>query len=276
LWFLLFMKNIRRRIINDIEGSPLKQRAVAFALLLKELTKDSSVIHNYTVNKVCQMTRVECQKNKKNRRGFTMMHAKTVSKYVDVLIKMGLVYIDGKGNLFLKKMASDNKHRNLNISKFMIDKTKNIYNQIRDLIFLLVQAQKDFINSLLRLRKEPTPDVDLKKVRRLCKKCCDDPNAEYKEYGVSYRRIARSVGCCARTAVNVVNDAIKRNWCTKTNNCERIPIQGANFDELPGFTFLSRGYGYIIRSNTYTLARAWSSALVADASRVCAKRYGIL
>ncbi len=270
------MRNIKRRIIREIEGSPLKQRAVAFALLLKELTKDSSVIRDYTVNKVCQMTKAKCRKEEKNKRGFTMMHAKTVRKYVDVLIKMGLAYKDCNQNLFLKKMASDNKHRNIDISHFKIDKTKNIYNQIRDLIFLLVQAQKDFIHSLLRLRKDPTPNVDLKKVRRLCKKCCNNPNAEYKEYGVSYRRIAMSVGCSARTAVNIVRDTIKRKWCTKTNNCERIPIQGANFDELPGFTFLCRGYGYIIRSNTYTLASAWAGALVADASRVCAKRYGIL
>lgn len=198
------------------------------------------------------------------------MAYKTIRKYLDVLEKMSLIEKKGK-DLFIKKMSSDAKHRNFCISNFNIDKNKNVFNQLRDLLFLIIQAKKDFIHSLLRLRQNPKRGTDFKKVRRLCKKCCGNPNAEYKEYGISYNRIAKKIGCSVKTAMKVVKDATKRKWCKKKNNCEIVRMDGVNYRDVPGFSFTSLNYGIILRANTYTLSRSWACALCADACEAAIK-----
>lgn len=252
------MRYLRRRIISEIAGSPLKQRAVAFALLLKERTHDSSVVRGFTVAKVQRLT-VCCHGGKESRMAY-----KTIRKYLSVLESMGLVRFVG-GDLFLSRMTSSSKHRNVDISAFTLDRTKNIYSQLRDLLFLIIQAHKDFVKSLLRLRQSPSYGTDFKKVRRLCKRCCCDPNAGYEERGLSYKRIARQLGCCVRTAYTVVSDSILRRWCTKENRCEVHHLEGVNFREVPPYTFTTRNYGIILRANTYTLSRVWVRALCTDA-----------
>ncbi len=181
---------------------------------------------------------------------------------------MGFAEIIGN-NLRIKKMSSSSKHRNIRIDAFKIDKNKNVFNQIRELIFLTIQARKDFINSLLQLRKNPTKDTDYKAVRRLCKKCCGNPYAEYKENGLSYKRIAEEIGCSMRTAFTLVRDAVRRKWCIKENHCIIDYLPGVNFADLPNYTFTSYNYGFILHPNTYTLSCRWSRALGAAARVSC-------
>ena len=239
------MKYIRRSILREIADDKRKQKAVALALCLKEKSGNSSVIRSYTPHKVARMVGV---------------HRNTAKKYISILIEMNLAEITN-GDLFIKRMVSGSKHRNIDISAFTINTTKNIYHQIRDLLFLLVQAGKDFIRRLLRLRKDPPQGVDFKKVRRLSKKCCGNPDAEYEERGLSYKTIAKRIGCCTRTAVKVVKDAIRRKWCEKTNHCERHYLPNVWYAEIPGYTFTTIDYGFIIKPNTYDLSPTWTSAL---------------
>lgn len=261
------MKYLKRKILNDIIGSPLKQKAVAFALLIKTRTNDSSVIRNFTTYKLQKLTSLDSKGKKRGGMAY-----KTIKKYLDVLISMGLAEIKGR-DLYIKKMSSSSRHRNIDISVFKINnKNKDIYNQIRELLFLVIQAHKDFIHSLLRLRKEPTRGTDFRKVRRLCKKCCDDPNADYEEHGLTYKRIARQIGCCIRTAFTIVKDAVRRKWCVKENHCTIDYLPGVNFADIPGYSFTSFNYGFILRPNTYVLSRAWSCALGTDAG-ACAGAY---
>jgi len=262
------VKNIRRTLVISIAHSSLKQRAVAFALLLKDRTNDSSVIRNFTIYKLQKLTVLKV-KGKESK-----MHYDTIKKYVDVLIKMGLVVINGC-DLYIKKMASSTKHRNIDISRFIIDKTKNVFEQIRELLFLMVQAHKDYVQSLLRLRKNPPSGVSLPKLRKVCKKCCGNPDAEYKEYGLSYKKASMFMGCCAKTAFTSAQKAIKRGWCKKHNRCEVHEMVGVHYREIPGYSYTTENYGFIIRSNTFILSKFWSKALNVDASLSRANRYGI-
>lgn len=261
------MKNIRRTIITGIARSSLKQRAVAFAILLKDRTNDSSVIRKFTIYKLQRLT-ICITRNRESK-----MHYNTIRKYVDVLLKMGLAEIKD-GDLYLKKMASSTKHRNIDISKFKIDKTKNVFEQIRELLFLMIQAHKDFVQSLLRLRTNPTEGVSYAKLRKFCKKCCGDPNAEYVENGLSYKKAASKMGCCAKTAYNSIKMAIKRGWCKKHNRCEVHELIGVNYRVIPGYSYTTENFGFIIRSNTFTLSKFWQKALNTDAGQSRANRYG--
>lgn len=242
------MRNIRRILLADIAKSKRMQKAVAFAICLKKITNDSSVIRSYTPNKVHKLTG---------------MHPNTVKKYLGVLMEMELAEIKG-GDLYIKSLRSSSNHRNLDISQFTFDKTKNIYHQIRSLLFLIIQSHKDYIKSLLRLRHDPDRRVDFKKVRRVCKKCCKNPNAEYQERGLSYSSIAKKIGVCARTAFKVVGYALKRKWCRKQNNCIRVMMKGVCYREVEGFTFTTLNWGYVVRANSYSLSKNWSRSLNCD------------
>ena len=201
------MRKIRRVLLTDISKDKRKQKAVAFAICLKHLTNDSSVVRSYSPNKVHRMTG---------------MHPDTVKKYLDVLMGMGLAGIKG-GDLYIYSLRSSSDHRNIDISQFKFDKTKNIYNQIRGLLFLLIQSHKDYIKSLLRLRHDPPKGVDFKKVRRTCKKCCKNPYDGYGEWGLTYSAIASKIGCCARTAFKVKNICRQRHLKLLCFNAEIVP-----------------------------------------------------
>lgn len=239
------MKYIRRRIINEIAGSPLKQKAIALAVVLKVATRSSSVVRNFSYYKIQKLTGLAYG---------------TIRKYLKVLMDMGYAEIVD-GNLFIKKISSRHRHKNIDISNYTIDKTRNVFVQIRDTLFLVIQARKDYVKSLLQLRKDPTAGTDFRSIRRLCRKYLNDPHGKYEEHGISYEFVARQVGCCARTAFSVVKDTIRRKWCRKRNRCEVRLLKGVNYREIPGFTFTTENWGFIIRSNTYTLSQSWADAL---------------
>ena len=242
------MKQIRRRLIYEIKDSMQKQRAVAFAILLKELTNNSSLVRDFSINKVHQMTN---------------MHAKTIRKYIDVLIKMGLVTIEGN-TLRIASMTSNKKHRNLDISQFIIDKTKDIYNQIRDVLFLLIQAKKEYAKHVLRLRKCPTKDTDFKKVRRYCKQHYSDPDTEYTERGLSYKTIAKQMAFSIPTVMKIVKDTVRRGWVRKKVNTIYDYLPGVGCMEIPGYDFTTYNYGVKKRANTYQISKNWCSTLISD------------
>lgn len=232
------MEQIKRKIVFEIMGDTSKQKAVAFALLLKHISNDSSVFRKFTYNRLHTLTK---------------MHVSTIKKYVSVLKEMGLVVINN-GDLYIKKMASSTKHKNINIGKFKFKNNKDTYHQVRDLIVLFVQSHKEFVRSLLQLRKNPR-NMDFKKVRGLCRKY--SRHIDYREEGLSYGKIAKIVGCCTRTAFNIVADAVNRRWLKKKNNCLVVFMPNVCGREVDGFTFTTRNYGYLFRANTYGLSKGW-------------------
>ena len=78
-------------------------------------------------------------------------------------------------------------------------------------------------------------------------------DAKYKEYGLSFKRIAKETGNCARTAQRIIKYAITKGWVTKKQNFEKIFVPNINYRYVDGYTFATRNNIYKVYATTYTL-----------------------
>lgn len=245
---------LRRKTINDIKGKPQQQKAVAIALFIKAKVGRDSTIHNYTINKI---------------RKITGMSAATIRKFMPIMKRMGLIHFSGKNNehLIISRLASDIKKRNICVDKFCFNSYKDVYNSLRAFIALIVQSHKDFVKRTLQIAHNPQHGEDCKGARKLVKRLVKQGILksvydEYKEYGLSYERIARETGNCVRTAQNIINYAIKKKWATKKHNFEKIFAKNVYYRKVEGYTFSTKHNIYLIHANTYQL----SASVAADIS----------
>ena len=83
----------------------------------------------------------------------------------------------------------------------------------------------------------------------------------YKECGISYKRFAEQIGCCVRTAIDVIGYAIKKKWAKKENHSKQFYAPLVCKHEVEGFTFSMKNNLYIVSANTYTLSTSIKCSL---------------
>ena len=232
------MKNIKRTILIQTLGSEQAQKAVALAIMLKNISGNSSVFYRFTINKMHIATRLS---------------ATALKKYIAILKQMGLVEVKqrkGKQMLIVKKMVSSCSHRNFNLPDIDCDCFKEIYSQVRAMAVVIAQSRLDFVRRTLQQRENPRNLKELKRARRLCKRYGYD---KFTENGISYKRLAQLIGCSIATAIKVVKDAIQRRWIAKINHYSKVLMKGVHFREIEGYTFTTKNYGYKVGANTYSI-----------------------
>lgn len=247
---------LRRKIVNQLKGDPLLQKAVAIAILIKRKLGRTATMGDFTINKLYELTKIS---------------PTTLNKYLPVLINHKWARIDGnqkgKKSLTILNMSSHNKGRNIRIDRFCFNSFKEVYRSLRAFLALIVQSRKDFIQRTLLLVTDPkngkSYKVARKKVRRLVRNgFLNSMYQKYVECGLTLRRIAKETGNCVRTAQKIMQYAIKRKWCEKQHNIEKIKVDASNpYSKFIPFkhAFLSHGYLYIFHANTYTLSKGISS-----------------
>lgn len=245
---------LRRSILTKCKGNPQLQKAVAIALCIKNKLGRSSMMRDYSINKLHELTGIS---------------ASTLKKYIPVLIKYGWVQFVGKDkqHLIICKIVSHTDKRNMNIDKFCFDSFTEIYRSLRAFIVLIIQANKDFVKRTIQTVTDPKDgksfEVAKKLVKRLVKQgILNGRYEEYKEYGLSYKRIAQETGNCIKTAQKIIQYAINKNWTTKHNNFEQIYAFGVNHREIKGYTFSTKNNLYVIHANTYTLNDAVKAVIL--------------
>lgn len=244
---------IRRRYFSEVKGSPQLQKAVSLALYLKSRLGRSSMITNYTPNKVRTMTGV-CQK--------------TFLRYLPLMIEMKLVSFEGRNgeHLVINRLSSKTRIRNIDVTKFCYKSFSEVYRSLRAFLVLLIQSRKDYIKRTLQAAHNPKQSDDCKAARRKVK-CLvrngvlNDANEKYKEYGISYKRMAKETGNCERTAENIVKYAMKKRWVKKTVNIIQTFMRGVMFNDIPGYDFTTKNNGYELRANEYRLMPSVARAL---------------
>ena len=242
---------LSRRIINDIKGEQRKQKAVAIALCLKHSIGRDSCIHDYNPNKI---------------HSFIGISPNTFKTYLPLMVEMGLVHFDGKNkeHLVISSLHSKRRNRNIDIHRFSFKTFKAVYDSLRAFIMLLIQKRKDFVKRTLQLANNPHPGDDCKKAR-IKVRCLVRQGILRKtiwdEKGISYRKIANEIGCCIRTAQDVVKYAIKQRWCRKTTHFDYYYMKGVNHREVNGYTFTTRNYGFLISANTYSISNGIKKCL---------------
>lgn len=228
--------------MTQCKGNTRLQKVVAMALYIKFILGRSSMMQNFTINKLHEKTGIS---------------ATTLKKYLPILKQLGFLHYD-KQNIIFNKISSHCKRRNICVDKFCFESFKDTYKSLRAFIALAIQSHKDFIRRTLQILAEPNNYKEFKKARRyvkgLVKKgiipCMD---AKYKEYGLSLKRISLDLGCCVRTTQRVMQYAIKHEWCKKQRNFEQVFAYGVNYIDVHWSTFTTKNNIYVIHPNIYVL-----------------------
>lgn len=240
---------VRRKILNEIKGQPRVQKALAFALLIKSRTRRDSTVKDFSINKL---------------RTLTGLSAVTVAKYLYTLEEQGWVRYDGKRgqHLVICKLSSHSEGRNVCVDNLCYDSFKDVYNSIRTLLAMSIQARKDFIQRTIQIATNPKRGQNFKAARRTVKRLVNkgiirDIYTKYKEYGLSYQRIAKELGSCARTAFGVIEYGIQKGFVIRHKHQEQFYAKGVFFLPVRNYTFTTKNNMYRILANTYTSNMHW-------------------
>lgn len=192
----------------------------------------------------------------------------TSKKYINELLDCGIAFIEGRGNLRLKKMHSNSDHRNIRIDSLDLSSFKDACRSVQATAFLLKQASKDRVKSTTRSLAHPNSVEVLKKARRFCSRVVsaskDAHSFVYRELGLSLAKISEICGVCVRTAQRIVGFALSRKWCSKEKRCVSHFTPAANYRDMSefGYHFSTKNYSYRILANCYSLSSSMQRDLI--------------
>lgn len=236
---------VRRKFITECKGQPKLQKALALALYMKHCFGRSAMLKNYSINKIHNVTGIS---------------ATTIKKYLPILVEYGWIDFVGKENehLIVCKLASHTAGRNIKVDKFCFKSFLDVLRSLRAFIALLIQAHKDFVKRTIQTFAAPETTIEFKAARKQVKRLVrqgvlSGVDSAYKEYGLSFKRIAKETGNCVRTAQRIIKYAIAKGWVGKHHNQEIIYLPNICYRYVDGCTFTTKDYIYKVNANTYTL-----------------------
>ena len=237
---------VKKKTFYGCVGETKIQKAVSLALLLKLRLGRMSTLHNWSVNKLHNITGAS---------------PSTIKKYLPIMRRMGLVFTQGKNgqHLVVSRLSTRRACRNIDLSLIDFSSFKSTYNCFRAFIAMSIQAKKDFIRRTIQAVRQPSSYEELKEARRTMKRLVKSGavagmDSEYKEYGLSRKRIAEEIGNCIRTAHTVIKFAVNKGWWSKEQHPVRVLLSDICFRDTGGFfTYTTKNYMVLMQANTYTL-----------------------
>lgn len=235
------MNQLRRHIFYNSRGNANMIKALALAIYIKHNVV-SSTITNYTTNKL---------------RNLTGLSYSAITKRMNTLKQLGFVKFVGNNNqhLVIGNMTSHCKHRNIDLSKCVVNSVKDIEKSLYAMFMLEIQKRKDFVKHTIQSVNNPSNLEEHKKARQISKRYGYD--REFKEYGISYKTIAKKLGVCLQKAFEIVKFAIVNNMIVKYKHCKQLYVKGIKnaqkFCDFNDVTFFTNNNAYKVYANSYEL-----------------------
>lgn len=235
------MTQLRRHIFYNSRGNANMIKALALAVYIKHNVV-SSTITNYTTNKL---------------RNLTGLSYSSITKRINTLKQLGFVKFVGRNNqhLVISNMTSHCKHRNIDLSKCVVNSVKDIEKSLYAMFILEIQKRKNFVKHTIQSVNNPRNLDEHKKARQICKRYGYD--REFKEYGISYKTIAKKLDVCLQKAFEIVKFAIANNMIVKYNHCKQLYVKGIKnaqkFCDFNDVTFFTNNNAYKVYANSYGL-----------------------
>lgn len=247
---------LRRKFVTDATVSKRFQKCLALTIVLKDRLKTSRLTH-YSLNKLCKISGVSHH---------------TAKKYERWLIELGFIHFEGtqiNKILVINRIASHTSNRNIDIGIMDFSSFFTTYRSLQSFIFMRIQHNKDYIRHLLQAKSNPKSPEECRRAKRKVKDLVkqgvlDSMYIKYKEYGLSYKRIAKEIGCCIRTAQRIVKFAVEKEWTRKIQRFKYVTAPYVNYKEIDGYTFSTKHRLCIVLPNIYPLSPKVSAAF--DAS----------
>lgn len=234
---------IKRSLQRKMVGRKEVAKAIALSLYVKSIVR-SSTVKNFTYDKM---------------RTLTGLGISSLRKRIDILKRLGLVSFIGKNkeHICFSSMTGSRKRANIDISYFKYKNIKEVENSVFASLLIEIQRHKDFAKYAIRCAHDGRNLKEIKRGRRLCRRY--DYGKEYVEYGISLKRIAREMGLCVKTALSIVNWAVKNKLIIKEHIQKEEYCKGIGFGakylskEEKNFTFCTKDNKYYIFANNYVL-----------------------
>lgn len=234
-------KQIRYTWLAQMFGNISLLKAMAVLLLVRK--RHGSTIAHFTYNKLHDITG---------------MHPDTLKKRIKTLADYNLVSIEGETITF-RSITSRHNKRNSRLSKVDYTNVKTVLRSLQAILVVNIQLHKEYIKRVIRQAN----GHDLKKVkaaRRTLRRY--GYTTHYEEYGLGYKKIAKELGCCKQTAESIVGFAVGRKMMKKTKNVISHYMKGVWYQYVEGYTYTTRNYAVKVLGNIYSVADAFSAALV--------------
>lgn len=215
-------------------------KAIAMLMFIRKQL-GSSILRNYSINKLVSITGA---------------HASTIKKRIRVLSRYNLVSVTDK-TLVLRSIVSKHAKRNIKLGeRFMKYSTlKEVEYSLQAMLVKELQNKKDFAKRTIRNAHGSSHDYKVVKAARDAARKFGYGN-QYVEKGLSYKTIAKRLGVSIKTAVKIVKFAVKRTILKKTTHFLSTYLPKVNYMEGLGYTFTTYNYGYTVLANTYAVAPA--------------------
>lgn len=241
LWLCCFYMKIKRKILWDLRYDGLL-KAVALSLFYKNKYKSSTIV-NFNYNKIHKETG---------------LHITTIKKRIEILKRNGYVNISN-GHIVFLSLSSKNQKRNVNVLCDNLT-VKEIEKSLYASMIIEIQKHKDFSKHIIQIAFNPsqyTKLEDVKKARRLCYKYGYDRKFGYREFGLSYKKIAKKLCISLQKAFDIVKFSIENNLLSKTKRIKQVFIKGIGKVEKYisdfNYTFITTNNAYKVYANTYTI-----------------------
>lgn len=211
-------------------------KAIAFSMYVRHNLNKSSV-RNYSVNRIAAATGI---------------HACTVKKRMSTLSEMGLVTISD-GRAVFRSLVSKHIKRNIRLTKICYKSLKTVERSLQAILVALLQLRKEFVKRVIRTAHDGRSPQKVKAAQKLSRK--HGWTNKFAEKGMSYANIARKIGVCVKSAVEIVKFAVERRILKKTTHFETTYMPGVRRREVDGYLFTTRNYAFNVSANTYSVAK---------------------
>ena len=235
------MIHLKRHIFYHAQGNAKIIKALSLAIFVKKHIV-SSTINNFSINKL---------------RILTGLSYSTLRKRLQTLRNLGYIKNVGKNNehIVFTTLSSNGKHRNIDLSKCVCDSIKNIEKSLNALFVVEIQKRKDFVKHTIQTAHNPKELEEMKKARKLCNRY--GYGKEYKEYGLSYKTIAKKLGVSIQKAFEIVKFAIVNNMIAKIKHQVQVFKKGIGFAQkfcdFNDVTFFTQNNAYKVYANSYAI-----------------------
>ena len=230
----IMIKKIRFQIANELFGNKKLLKALAMLLFFYHKAAVNTV-KDYNTHKLTKMLGIS---------------ASTVNKRMATLREYGIAILE-KDTLIFKSIVSKHRDRNISLEKINYSSLKDVEKSLYGILLVVIQSRKDYCRRTIRRAMNGKTFKEVKSARLILRRC--GYGNEYKEFGLSYRRIARFFGCSIKSAFNYVRFALKQGMIEVKRNFQSFLLPSVNHREIEGYTFTTKNYGYIIGANIYNI-----------------------
>lgn len=232
--------------------SPKIRKAIAFSLFIKSQTI-SSTIHNWTINKLHELTGVS---------------ALAIRDRLKVLRELGLVEEVGtmRRHLVFKTLKSHTSHRNACVPtiEFILNKNirknekaqkiKLIENTLSVMLVVEMQSRKEFAKQMIQQKSDPKNLQELKVAQKACNRF--GYGKRYIDKGISYRYIAEKLGVAIQKAFEIISFAVNNQILRKKRNIQSRYLSCFKYIEdmlKHSYTYYANNHIVKVSANTYSL-----------------------